>query len=95
MLMSLQLEDTSVTAADYGNGATRSGGVGGGVYTVNMKLIVCQEVIPRHLFALVNFDLAGKCCWTWIYVAASHRNRYVHTGLAKGDESKDRILISV
>lgn len=52
MLMSLQLEDTSVTAADYGNRA------GGKIHTVGMKLIVCQEIALHHFYVLINFDLA-------------------------------------
>lgn len=62
MLMSLQLEDTSVTAADYGNRAERRGG--GEIHTVDMNLIVCQEVALHDFYVLINFDLAGTSCWT-------------------------------
>lgn len=67
--MSLQLEDTSVTAADYGSGAEGRWKID----TVDMKLIVCQEIILHHLYVLINSDLAGRSCWTRIYVVMSNQ----------------------
>lgn len=57
MLMSLQLEDTPVTAVDYGN---RAEGLWK-IYTVDMQPIVCQEIILHHFYALIN---SGRSCWT-------------------------------
>lgn len=68
-----QLEDTSVVAADYGNGSEGRRKI----YTVDMKLVVFQEITLQRFYVLINSDLPGRSWWMdiwWMCVKISNHD---------------------